>query len=179
MRLTAAADKNVRKQIEDLAEVLGSSLEQEDRVYRVQPRSGARDEQRRAWLLSAGFDVAKAEAALNSGAPLTLSLPGDEVPLPLPESFWRRLAVPPERMGGTIVTTIIGDRKAALLYYGMCAVDEGTRQFIAGNAELAADLYTRLAGRLRALRPELPRGWRARRAARRTRGRPSVGGGGR
>jgi hypothetical protein len=141
VRLALAENKDTRRQLEDMAEILGASLEREDRVYRLQPRSGEREQQRRVWLLAAGFDVAKAEAALNGGAPLTLNLPGDDVPLPLPDAFWRAVAAPAERLGGTLVTSILGDRKASLLYYGLCSLDLSTRQFIAANDDVVKDLY--------------------------------------
>jgi len=141
VRLALAENKDTRRQLEDMADVFGSALERKDREYRLQPRSGEPDQQRRTWLLAAGFDVAKAEAELNSGAPLTLGLPGDDLPLPLPDAFWRAVVAPAERLGGTLLTSILGDRKASLLYYGLCSLDVNTRQFIAANDSLVKDLY--------------------------------------
>ncbi len=142
--LERAADKGTRKSLEALARAWGASLEHEKRIYRMQPGTSPRDQQRREWLLAAGVDVATLEATLNGGGSVTLDLAGDEVPLPLPEGVWRSLPVRPDASGRaaeTLVAAILGDRKASLLYYGLTSMDEQTRAYLAATPALIGEIY--------------------------------------
>jgi len=64
---------------------------------------------------------------------------GDAVPLPLPAAAWAKVPdVSPDRKG-SLLTLILGNRYAALAYYGLCAMDGQTRAFLATSpAALAA-----------------------------------------
>ena len=141
VRLSLAENRNTRKLLEEFARALGSSLEREDRTYRIQPSTGSREQQRRAHLLAAGLEVAKLEASLNSGATVTLALPSDETPLPLPELVWRSIAGQSGKFAGALAPSILGDRKASLLYYGLCSMDEATRQYLAATPALLREIY--------------------------------------
>jgi hypothetical protein len=60
---------------------------------------------------------------------------GDIVPLPLPEAAWSKVpdAAPGRR--GFLLERIVGNRSTALAYYGLSAVDEQTRAFLAASPE--------------------------------------------
>jgi hypothetical protein len=138
--LSLAETKNTRQGLEELAKVMGLSLEQDNRVYRVRPDPGAREQQRRAWLLAAGLDVAKVVAALNRNETVSLTLPADEVPLPLPEAIWRSLPAGTEIAGST-AASLLADRRASLLYYGAFAMDDETRRYLAAMPAVVQEIH--------------------------------------
>jgi hypothetical protein len=138
--LQQAESKGVRQQFERMAEALGASLEHSAGRYRLQLETGGKQVRRRQLLEAAGFKVQPFIDAMNAGTPSPLALPSDTVPLPLPRASW--LAVPraPEGFSGSLVTSILGDRNAALFYYGLLGVDAETRAFLAKNPELLKEI---------------------------------------
>ena len=142
--LARVDDVTTRASVAGLARALGSSLERENGAYRLRPGSDARSQQRREALLGAGLDVPALEATLNAGGEVTLALQGDEVPLPLPAPVWQSLPVSSrtsEQFGGALVSSILGDRPAALLYYGVTSMDEDTRRYLAAAPGLVGEIY--------------------------------------
>ena len=85
---------------------------------------------------------ASARAAGLSGSTPGLS---DTAPQPIPADAWRAILgrnVPDEGLCGAI----LGDRRAALLYYGLASLDEPTRLALAGQRALLTRIYAEHAG---------------------------------
>ena len=141
--LASASDKRERKHLEAFADAMGFSLERDGGQTTLVAGSGERAEQRRAALVRAGFDPAAAAAQLNHGESIAPSLRADEVPLPLPNLAWQSRDVngAVERLQGTTLAAILGDRKASLLYYGLCAVDGPTLAYLASKPSVSAAIY--------------------------------------
>jgi hypothetical protein len=139
-RLAGATNKPTRKTLEVLAAAMGASLDEERKVYRMVPRTGGRDQQRRTWLKAAGVDVDALETSLNAGEAVSLAMPEDAVPLPLPESLWRSLLAS-ARFPDMPVGAILADRKAALLYVGLCSMDAETRRYLVATPALVKEVY--------------------------------------
>ena len=140
VKLSLAENKTTRQGLEELAKVMGLSLEQDNRVYRVQPDPGAREQRRRAWLLVAGLDVATLVGTLNRGEAASLTLPADEVPLPLPEAIWRSLPAG-TAIAGSTAASLLADRRASLLYYGVFAMDDETRRYLAATPAVVQEIH--------------------------------------
>ena len=151
----AAADKARRPAIEEFADALGATLEHDNGRYLLKAGGRERDELRRAGWRAAGFDVEGAMSAFNGGQVVALALKSDDVPLPVPERVWgirsitssTRLArvlfmQTPERFSGTLVAAILGDRRAALVYYGLCGMDADTRAFFASTPSALGEIYS-------------------------------------
>ena len=130
-------------------------LEHGNDGFQLKPGDRERDELRRAGWRAAGFDVAGAVAAFNRGEVVTLTLTSDDVPLPLPERVWSMKSITsstrqarvlfmqtPERFSGTLVAGILGDRRAALVYYGLCGMDADTRAFFATTPSALGEIYS-------------------------------------
>jgi hypothetical protein len=130
-----------RKQLEAFAAAVGAALEAHGREYRIRLVASAREQERRAWLLAAGVDVEKIAAGLNAGTPVAAALQSDEVPLPLPEAAWRPLSGLLKKWPSHLAGSIVADRSAALLYFGLCSMDDETRAYLAANPSVVGDLH--------------------------------------
>jgi hypothetical protein len=138
--LRQADDRTTRRRIEAIAEVIGCTLERESRVYRLQPEQGERQARRRADLASAGLDIDAIVKAANAGQPLAVSLEADVAPLPLAPEAWTSFVKVSEKLSGSLATAILGDRAAALLYFGLLGTDAATREFFQQNTALLTDI---------------------------------------
>ena len=67
--------------------------------------------------------------------------PSDTVPLPLPAAVWTALPDVKAEWRASVLATILGDRRAALAYYGLCAMDIETRAYLAGHADARAVIF--------------------------------------
>jgi hypothetical protein len=142
LTIRQAEDKNARKRLEAIAAAMGCTLERESQVYKLQADQGARQTRLRADLAQAGLDVDHLIEAANAGEPVNRWDRSDEVPLPLAPETWRSFVRPPESLAGSLLTAIVGDRRAALLYHGLLETDASTRGFLQQNVELLRELYS-------------------------------------
>lgn len=76
----------------------------------------------------------KASAGQPAGA-------GDAVPLPLPESAWTALPGVAPESAGSALAVILGDRRAALAYYGLCAMTAETRRYLEEHPDTRALVF--------------------------------------
>lgn len=136
----ADAGSDSRKTLEMLAAALGSTLEREGKTLRLRPGGSPRATQRRAWLLAAGLDAGQAEGALNAGEAVTLALAAETVPLPLPETVWKAAVGSSDRFGSMLAGNLLANRGAALAYYGISAMDDATRAFLASTPGLLKEI---------------------------------------
>jgi hypothetical protein len=65
---------------------------------------------------------------------------GDTVPGLLPPATWLAILPGESDWNGCLFAAIVGTRRGALLYHGLAAVDERTRAFLAGHADLLKEL---------------------------------------
>lgn len=107
----------------------------------VRAARGGAAARRRQLLLDSGFPVDEWMRALNRGERLRVSLPVDRVPAFLPPAVWERAvfqrAIPSEGLAAAIA----GDRRAALLYYGLHSLDDETLAFLAASPSVVSSIY--------------------------------------
>ena len=72
----------------------------------------------------------------NAGAIVTLAVPADEVPLPLDAAAWTRLVPSGDAGSGSLLTALLGSRRASLLYYGLMSLDPETLAYVGAHEEL-------------------------------------------
>jgi hypothetical protein len=94
---------------------------------------GPDHETRHAVLQAAGVDVAALARRLEAGEAVPWPVASFTVPLPLGTAAWRALLGPRVRDDAGIAAAILGDRRAALLYYGLSECGSGTLAFAAGS----------------------------------------------
>jgi hypothetical protein len=139
--LAGAADKNRRKAVRLLADALGALLVEDRKRWRLEPVDGPVEARARAWLDAAGVGTAGLLSRLNAGAGVTLDRRADTVPLPLPAAVWGRVLKTTAPLQGSLLTAILGERRAALLYLGAAALDRSTRAFLAASPSVVGELY--------------------------------------
>ena len=92
-------------------------------------------------------------AALSRAAPA--SGVTDTLPLPLPAAVWTEVVFGGRETPDTIVSAIVRSRPAALFYSGLLALDDDTREWLAGQPALVAELVSARSGAFLAAAPGL------------------------
>jgi hypothetical protein len=87
--------------------------------------------------------VAHLDAASRNSTPA--AGPADVVPLPLPPSIWIEHVFAGSVTPDALTRAIVASRSASLLYYGLFALDDRTRAWLAGNPVLVGEIAARLA----------------------------------
>ena len=141
-RLSAslAQAKATRRPVEDFARAIGGKLDEADGRYRIALSDGESQKRRQQWVQNAGLDIDQLARDFNKGATVIVSLPSDEIPLPLDVEAWTRLVEPTEELSGCVMSALIGDRRASLLYFGLLSLDPPTRAYLASNRPLLEKL---------------------------------------
>jgi len=125
-----AQSKAPRRAVEDFARAIGGTLDENRGVFRLALSDDDGPRRRRQCLQDAGVDLATLTRDFNSGATVTVTLPSDDVPLPLDVQAWTRLVTPAPELSGTLLTALLSDRRASLLYYGLMGIDGPTRAYL-------------------------------------------------
>jgi hypothetical protein len=101
---------------------------------------------RRRALEHSGLPIADWVKRLNGGEVVHVEIEDEQVPLPLPADVWRASvlgrSVPLEQLA----VAIFRDRRAALLYHGLMALDDETLAFLGDHPALVASIAERCAG---------------------------------
>jgi hypothetical protein len=96
--------------------------------------------------------LARLDAASRADTPDTST---DTVPLPLSPSLWIDAVFQGRATPRSLAGAILGSRSAALLYYGMLALDDDTRAWFAGKPGFIAELASRHAAAFMTAAPGL------------------------
>jgi len=131
-----ATEKASRRAVQDAARALGGEIDGKDGVWRLVLRDDGGARRLRSLLRDAGLDAAAVARAFDGGSEASIALPEDHVPLPFDAAAWVRLVSPEPGMDGCLLTALLSDRRAALLYYGLVSLDAPTRAFLSANPEL-------------------------------------------
>ena len=122
-----------RRAVADLAAAVGGQIDQQGPACRLALRDDEDSRRRRQSLEAAGLDVASVERDFNGGASVALAIPGDEVPLPLDADTWARFVPSGSAASGNLLTALLSDRRASLLYYGLMSVDRETITYVGAH----------------------------------------------
>jgi hypothetical protein len=129
-----------RRAVEDVAKALGADLGEEGRAYRLVFREDEAAQRKRRHLEAAGLDVAALERDFNGGSSVTLAIASDDVPLPLDTGVWTGILGGADQASGSLLTALVGDRRASLLYYGLMSLDASTRAYVGAHRSLLEGL---------------------------------------
>jgi len=135
-----AQNRDVRRVLERLAEALGCELKRTSNVYRLVPDSGGRQSRLRDDLRIAGLELDALLKQINAGEQAGIALPADDAPLPLDRATWLAVLRATDALSGSLVTAILGNRQAALLYAGLLGTDGPTSEFFETHRELLEEI---------------------------------------
>lgn len=131
-----ARDRRTRRALEGVARSAGGDLAQEGGVYRFVVRDDEVSTRRRQHLEAAGVDVAALAKDFNAGGTVTISMPADDVPLPLNAAAWTRLVASGDAGSGSLLTALLASRRASLLYHGLMSLDPETLAYLGARPDL-------------------------------------------
>ncbi len=126
--------------LEDAVKAVGGEIDEQGGVYRFRFREDEEAARRRQNLEEAGLDLAALAQAFNGGSAAALTVPVDEVPLPLDVGQWARLGLPLDAGPEGLLMAMLGDRRASLLYSGLMSLDAETRAYVGARPALAGEL---------------------------------------
>jgi hypothetical protein len=113
---------------------------------RVVEDGHAESARRRQVLEQAGVPVAGWVEALGAGRSIQVRIPSDTVPLPLSPDLWGSAILGRDVPPGQLAGAILADRRAALVYHGLMALDDETLLYLGGRPSLLSDIAERGAG---------------------------------
>ena len=140
MSASLAQSRESRRAVEDAARAVGGELDEQGGVYRLRVRDDEDSTRRRQNLEEAGLDLSALAQAFNGGKAATLTVPVDDVPLPLDVGQWARLGLPLDAGPEGLLMAMLGDRRASLLYSGLMSLDAETRAYVGARPALAGQL---------------------------------------
>jgi hypothetical protein len=112
----------------------------------VVPAETADAAARRRALEHSGLPIADWIERLNRGEALNADVENELVPLPLPADVWMTAVFKRQMPRDRLAALILRDRRAALLYYGLMALDDDTLAFLGNHPALLAAIADRSAG---------------------------------
>ena len=136
-----AADKHRRQKLEPVLELLGLKLVRRKNIYRVEIGSSKKAARRREALTEVGIDADSIARRLSAGETVSFEIPHESAPLPLPPPVWAEVIFGGPVPKHALFHAIMSDRKAALLYYGLSALNDRTLTFLASHPNLLERLY--------------------------------------
>ncbi len=141
LSLDGAADKHRRENLEPVLELLGLKLRRRKEIYRVEVGSSNKAARRREALAEVGIDADSIARRLSAGETVSFEIPHESAPFPLPPPVWAEVVFGGPVPKHALFHAIMSDRKAALLYYGLSALNDRTLAFLASHPDLLERLY--------------------------------------
>jgi hypothetical protein len=141
LSLSLANQKNDRDKLQRFLDVVGLKLTQKNRTVSVVPTDNKEAAERVRLLTVLGFDRDQFVARLNSGDSVRIDVPTETVPLPLPAQIWGAAVLHRPITSESLFSAVTRDRSAALLAYGLAALDDETLQYFAERPALLRRLY--------------------------------------
>jgi hypothetical protein len=129
-----------RRAVEDVARAIGGDLRDQDRTYHLVFREDETAQRKRRHLEEAGVNVTALAKDFNAGGTISLAMPADDVPLPLDSRAWAGILGGAAPGPESLLTALVGDRRASLLYYGLMSLDAPARAYVATHRSLLDEL---------------------------------------
>ena len=139
LSIAQAADKQKKKLIEASLGALGLELHEQRGAYDVRDDGGVAAAALRKTLTDAGVAVADVRAGLNAGRAVRIAVPEITVPMPMPRSAWENAVFHRATPEAEWIAAVLDDPRASLLGYGLLALDEETRGWLAADRQLLTD----------------------------------------
>lgn len=107
---------------------------------------GAQASTRRRALEASGLPVAEWVKTLNAGGSIRAEVSVEAVPLPLTDGAWTSAVIRRSTPRDELARAIFGDRRAALTYYGLMALDDETLAYLGGHLSLLSAIAEKSPG---------------------------------
>ena len=134
------SDQTARDRLENLLEAAGFQLRRRNGHHVVELGAGEDAARRKAVLAEIGFDVGRLGERLNAGESVAFDVSSFDVPLPLSSDVWLNEIYQGEALE-TLGWRILGDRRGALLYFGLMGTYPSTRAFLTSNSGVLRQIY--------------------------------------
>ena len=125
---------------------VGLKLREQRKTFTVELDSSKDATTLRARLQKIGIDTASLPKRFNSGESIVIAPSITALPLPLTAEIWSSIVFERTVSDKMLFGTIIRDRRASLLYYGLQSMTSSTLAFVAKNPDLLRHFYRDAAG---------------------------------
>ena len=137
--LASVEQKNQRKSIEELLELIGLKLRRRGGRFEIDQDKPSPEAAQCLSVL--GVEPGSLVRDLNQGKHLHLALPSGTVPVPLRPSIWSEAVFDQATAAAGLVGAILADRRAALLAAGLSSLDDDTLEYLAAHPDTLKRLY--------------------------------------
>jgi hypothetical protein len=139
--LATAAGRNDRAPLKEFLDLVGLRLREKNKALSVELTDNKQAAERVRHLADLGIDLAKLATQLNAGETVRIEIPTETVPVPLTSTLWADGLLHRPVPASMLFTTILSDRRAALLAHGLAALDDETLQYLSDNPAILLRLY--------------------------------------
>ena len=146
LNLSMAKTNTERTVLKNALSAIGLKLREQNTAYTVELDSSKDAVTLRARLQTMGIETASLPKRFNSGESIVIAPSITPLPLPLTAEMWSSVVFERTVPDTMLFGTIIRDRRAALLYYGLQSMTPSTLAFVAKNPELLRHFYRDAAG---------------------------------
>ena len=143
--LKMAALKNDRDRLTAFLALVGLTLRENNKTFKVERTDDALAAQRVTLLADLGVDLTQLAAGLTAGDSVRLRIPTETVPMPLSTKLWSEALLRRPVSDATLFLSILSDRRAALMARGLAALDDETLSFLESHPPILTDMYERQA----------------------------------
>ena len=146
LSLAMAKTNTERGVLKQALEAVGLRLREQRNTYTVNTDPGKDAIAVRARLQKIGIDATSLAKRLNAGESVLITTSITALPLPLSPDVWSSVVFERSVPEKTLFATIVRDRRASLLYYGLQAMTPNTLAYVARNPDLLRSFYRDAAG---------------------------------
>ena len=146
LSLAMAKTNTERGVLKQALEAVGLRLREQRKTYTVDVDPGKDAIAVRARLQKIGIDATSLLKRLNAGESVLMTTSVTALPLPLSPDVWSSVVFERNVPEKTLFATIVRDRRASLLYYGLQSMTPNTLAYVARNPDLLRSFYRDVAG---------------------------------
>ena len=146
LNLSMAKTNTERTVLKNALSAIGLKLREQKKAYTVELDTSKDAVALRARLQTMGIETASLPKRFNSGESILIAPSITALPLPLTAETWSSIVFERTVPDTMLFGTIIRDRRASLLYYGLQSMTPATLAFVAKNPDLLRHFYRDAAG---------------------------------
>ena len=146
VNLEMAKSATERIALDDALESVGLRLQERNRAYSVEAKTGNDARSLRERLVRTGIDAGAMQQRINAGETVSIVPEFGAFPLPLAPDTWSRTIFEGTVSPRSLFSGIIRDRRASLLYHGLQSMTPATLAYLTKNTDLLRYFYEDVAG---------------------------------
>lgn len=139
--LATAGRKEDQNRLKEFLALVGLKLREKNKKFSVESSGNKEASERVSQLAALNIDLQSLAARLNAGEEVRIDVPSETVPVPLDAKTWSSAVFHRTVTRDELFAAITLDGRAALVAYGLSAMDDETVAFVEANPDFLGRLY--------------------------------------